>query len=34
MSLFTGFKVKFLAFKLCPAIFATSAALILAGGFA
>jgi hypothetical protein len=34
VSLFTGFKVKFLPFKLCPAIFAASAALILAGGFA
>ncbi len=34
LSLFTGFKVKFLPFKLCPAIFATSSALILAGGFA
>jgi hypothetical protein len=34
VSLFTGFKVKILPFRLCPAIFATSAALILVGGFA
>jgi uncharacterized membrane protein SirB2 len=31
VSLFTGFKVSFLPFKLCPLIFAGSAALILAG---
>ena len=33
VSLFTGFKVKFLPFRLCPAIFTTSAALILAGTY-
>ncbi len=33
VSLLSGFKVKLLPFKLCPVIFATSAALILAGGF-
>ncbi len=32
-SLFTGFKVNFLPFKLCPFIFTASAALILAGAF-
>ena len=32
VSLFTGFKVNFLPFKLCPAIFTVSALLILAGG--
>jgi hypothetical protein len=31
VSLFTGFKVSFLPFKLCPVIFSVSAALILAG---
>lgn len=30
VSLGTGFRVKLLPFKLCPAVFATSAALILA----
>ena len=30
VSLFTGFKVKFLPFKLCPFILTTSAALVLA----
>ncbi len=32
VSLFTGFKVNFLPFKLCPFIFTASAVLILAGG--
>ena len=32
VSLFTGFKVNFLPFKLCPFIFALSAALIFIGG--
>ena len=32
VSLFTGFKVNFLPFKLCPAIFTVSALLILVGG--
>jgi hypothetical protein len=32
VSLFTGFKVSFLPFKLCPFIFGLSAALILIGG--
>jgi hypothetical protein len=31
VSLFTGFKVHFLPFKLCPVIFTVSAALILLG---
>ncbi len=31
VSAFTGFKVNFLPFKLCPVIFSASAALILAG---
>jgi hypothetical protein len=31
VSLFTGFKVRFLPFKLCPVIFMTSAVLILLG---
>jgi hypothetical protein len=31
VSLFTGFRVAFLAFKLCPVIFGGSAALIAAG---
>jgi hypothetical protein len=31
VSLFTGFKVAFLPFKLCPVIFAVSAVLILVG---
>ena len=31
VSLFTGFKIKFLPFKLCPFIFTTSALLILIG---
>lgn len=32
VSLFTGFKVNFLPFKLCPFIFTASALLILMGG--
>lgn len=32
ISLFTGFKVNFLPFKLCPFIFTASALLILVGG--
>jgi len=32
ISLFTGFKINFLPFKLCPYIFSTSAILILLGG--
>ena len=31
VSLFTGFKVNFLPFKLCPVLFTTSAILILVG---
>ena len=31
VSLFTGFKVSFLPFKLCPVIFTTSSILILLG---
>jgi hypothetical protein len=33
VSLFTGFKVRFLPYKLCPVIFTASAVLILAGAF-
>ena len=33
VSIFTGFKVKFLPFRLCPFIFTISAALILVGTF-
>jgi len=33
ISLFTGFKISFLPFKLCPVIFTASAVLILIGGF-
>jgi len=33
ISLFTGFKVNFLPFKLCPIIFSISAGLILLGAF-
>jgi len=33
VSLFTGFKINFLPFKLCPIIFITSAVLIVVGGF-
>ena len=32
LSLFTGFKVRFLPFKLCPFIFTFSAVVILIGG--
>lgn len=32
ISLFTGFKVGFLPFKLCPFIFTTSAVFIIIGG--
>lgn len=32
VSLFTGFKVRFLPFRLCPFIFTLSAILILIGG--
>ena len=31
VSLFTGFKIKFLPFKLCPFLFSASAALIILG---
>ena len=33
VSIFTGFKVGFLPFKLCPFIFCTSAALIFCGAW-
>ncbi len=33
VSVFTGFKVKFLPFRLCPFIFTISAVLILVGTF-
>lgn len=33
VSLFTGFQVRFLPFRLCPVIFTASAALILTGAF-
>lgn len=32
VSLFTGFKIKFLPFRLCPVIFTVSAILIVSGG--
>lgn len=32
ISLFTGFRVGFLPYKLCPVIFTTSSVLILLGG--
>ena len=32
VSFFTGFKIRFLPFKLCPVIFITSAVLIILGG--
>ena len=32
VSFFTGFKIRFLPFKLCPVIFFTSAGLIILGG--
>lgn len=34
ISFFTGFRVKFLPFRLCPFIFAASSALLLVGGWA
>lgn len=34
VSLFTGFRVSFLPYRLCPAIFSVSAILILMGAFA
>ena len=34
ISFFTGFRVKFLPFMLCPFIFTASSALILVGGLA
>ncbi len=33
LSLFTGYKIKFIPFKLCPYIFACSAILILLGAY-
>lgn len=33
VSLFTGFKVNFIVFKLCPVIFTASGVLILLGSF-
>lgn len=33
VSAFTGYKIKFLPFKLCPFIFTTSAILIFVGSF-
>lgn len=33
VSLTTGFKIKFVPFKLCPVIFTTSSVLILAGSY-
>ncbi|MFX0000380.1 MAG: hypothetical protein ACFE9Q_09140 [Candidatus Hodarchaeota archaeon] len=33
VSLFTGFKVNFIVFKLCPIIFSVSGVLILLGSF-
>lgn len=33
VSLFTGFKINFLPFKLCPFILTVSAALVIAGAF-
>ena len=32
LSVFTGFKISFLPFKLCPFIFMTSAVLVIIGG--
>jgi hypothetical protein len=34
ISFFTGFRVKFLPFRLCPFVFTASSALILVGGLA
>ena len=33
VSLFTGFRIDFLPFKLCPVVFSVSAVLIFIGGF-
>jgi len=33
VSLMTGFKIRFLPFKLCPAIFTTASILILLGNY-
>jgi hypothetical protein len=33
VSLFTGFRVNFLPFKLCPVIFTTASVLIVVGGY-
>jgi len=33
ISLMTGFKIKFLPFKLCPVIFTTSSILIIVGSY-
>ena len=33
ISLFTGFKIKFLPFKLCPVFFTTSSILIMLGNY-
>jgi hypothetical protein len=33
VSLFTGFRINYLPFKLCPIIFITAAVLLLVGGF-
>lgn len=33
VSLFTGFRIRFLPFRLCPFVFLTSAALIAAGAW-
>ncbi len=33
VSIFTGFKVNFLPFKLCPFIFSSSSILIILGGY-
>ncbi len=34
VALFTGFKVKFLPFRLCPIVLTVSAVLVLAGALA
>lgn len=34
VALFTGFKVRFLPFRLCPLVLTVSAALVLSGGLA
>jgi len=33
VSLFTGFKVNFLPYKLCPVIFTTASILIVTGSY-